>query len=143
MQIKLFVIPIGDNGTNQDDLNRFLRTHKVLELENHLVHNEKGSWWCFCVKFVEDQSLTTDRIKVDYKVLLDDKTFQTFSKLREIRKQIAIEDGIPAYAVFTDEELAGLAKLTDFTPKSMLTVKGIGDKKVERFAEKFINKFNS
>jgi len=40
--------------------------------------------------------------------------------------------------VFTDEELAGLAKLDSITEKTMLSVKGIGDKKVERFAKHFI-----
>ena len=39
---------------------------------------------------------------------------------------------------FTDEELAGLAKLDTITQKGMLLVKGIGDKKVERFAKHFI-----
>ncbi len=40
--------------------------------------------------------------------------------------------------VFTDEELAGLAKLDTITSKSMLSVKGIGEKKVERYAKYFI-----
>ncbi len=76
---------------------------------------------------------------MDYKQILDDATFQKFSKLREIRKKVAADEGIPAYAVFTDEELAGLAKLDIITQKNMLSVKGIGDKKVERFAKHFIN----
>ena len=74
---------------------------------------------------------------------LDDKTFQKFSKLREIRKKVAADEAIPAYAVFTDEELAGLAKLESITQKSMLSVKGIGDKKVERFAKYFITKIEN
>jgi superfamily II DNA helicase RecQ len=75
---------------------------------------------------------------VDYKHILDEPTFQKFSKLREIRKKVAAEEGIPAFAVFTDEELAGLAKLDAITEQSMLSVKGIGAKKVERYAKNFI-----
>ena len=74
-----------------------------------------------------------------YKHILDDATFEKFSKLREIRKKVAADEGIPAFAVFTDEELAGLARLDKITQKGMVSVKGIGDKKVERFAKHFIN----
>ncbi len=44
--------------------------------------------------------------------------------------------------VFTDEELAALAKLDELSHKKMLSIKGIGDKKVERFAERIISEFN-
>jgi len=42
--------------------------------------------------------------------------------------------------VFTDEELAELAKLEEITVKSMLGIKGIGEKKAERFAHYFMAK---
>jgi len=143
MQIKLFTIPIGDNNSSQDELNKFLRTHKILEVENHLMNNERGAVWCFCVKYIDEYTNAPDKIKIDYRQVLDEQTFSVFSKLREARKAIAIDEGIPAYAVFTDEELAGLAKLEKINIKTMQTVKGIGEKKVERFAEKFIIKINA
>jgi hypothetical protein len=31
MQIKLFTIPVSDTGTFSEELNRFLRSHKILE----------------------------------------------------------------------------------------------------------------
>ncbi|MCB0290737.1 MAG: HRDC domain-containing protein [Calditrichaeota bacterium] len=142
MQIKIFTIPIGDNGAMQEELNRFLRGNKILEIENHLVSNENGAYWCFCIRYLEKTAHPggyAKGSKVDYKHVLDDATFQKFSKLREIRKQVAADEGIPAFAVFTDEELAGLAKLEVITAKTMLSVKGIGDKKVERFSKYFIS----
>lgn len=141
MQIKLFTIPIGDSGTALEEMNRFLRGNKILEVENQLISNENGAYWCFCVRYIEKTSYpagSEQAKKVDYKQILDEATFQKFSKLREIRKKVAAEEGLPAFAVFTDEELAGLAKLDSITEKTMLSVKGIGDKKVERFAKHFI-----
>lgn len=141
MQIKLFTIPIGDNGTALEEMNRFLRTNKILEVQNQLISNENGAYWCFCVRYIEKafNPATDHPAKVDYKQVLDEATFKRFSRLREIRKKIAADESIPAYAVFTDEELAGLAKLDAVTPQSMLSVKGIGDKKVERFARYFMD----
>lgn len=143
MQIKLFTIPVGDNGTALEEMNRFLRTSKILEVDNQLISNEKGAYWCFCVRYIERtfNPPGNDKPKIDYRRVLDSETFKKFSKLREIRKQVAIDEGIPAYAVFTDEELAGLAKLDTITQTSMLSIKGIGDKKVERFSKHFINIF--
>ena len=141
MQIKLFTIPIGDSGAGQEELNRFLRGNKILEVENQFVSNENGAYWCFCVRYIEKGShpaIYEKTKKVDYKQVLDEATFKKFSRLREIRKKVAADEGVPAFAVFTDEELAGLAKLDAITRKTMLSVKGIGDKKVERFAKHFI-----
>lgn len=53
-----------------------------------------------------------------------------------------MEEAIPAFAIFTDEELAGLAKLNELTVSKMLTVKGIGEKKTERYGQKFIGSFD-
>ena len=145
MQIKLFTIPIGDSGTALDEMNRFLKINKILEVQNQLISNENGAYWCFCVRYIEKafNATSNNTAKVDYKQVLDESTFIKFSKLREIRKKVAADEGIPAFAVFTDEELAGLAKLNNITPKNMLSVKGIGDKKVERFAKYFINNSES
>lgn len=141
MQIKLFTIPIGESGAALDDMNRFLRGNKILEVQNHLISNDNGAYWCFCVRYIEQQAQTPSteqKPKVDYKLVLDDATFQKFSKLRAIRKKVAAEAGLPAFAVFTDQELAEMAKLETLTKKTMLSIQGIGDKKVERFAEHFI-----
>ena len=141
MQIKLFTIPAGDSGQAADEMNRFLRGNKILEVENHLIQNENGAYWCFCVRYIEKAFTRTSYTKsrVDYKQVLDDAAFKKFSRLREIRKKVAVNEGIPAFAVFTDEELAGLAKLDTITKDNMLSIKGIGDKKVARFSKYFIS----
>jgi hypothetical protein len=42
MQIKIFNVPLTDNGVLQDELNRFLAANRVLEVEQHFFQNEKG-----------------------------------------------------------------------------------------------------
>lgn len=133
------MVPAVDTGTFTEELNQFLRSHKILEVVQNIVNNGHGASWCFCVKYVESTAGIASRAgKVDYKEVLDAATFKVFSRLREIRKAIATEDGVPVYSVFVDEELAELAKMPEITPKTMLGVKGIGDKKVEKYAERLI-----
>lgn len=139
MQIKIFTIPILGGEALNEEMNVFLRTKKVLQTEHQLVSHALGVFWCFCVKFIDEQVEGKPQ-KVDYMKVLDEVTFKRFSRLREIRKQLSTAEGIPAYAIFTDEELAELAKIEDLTPASMRSVKGIGEKKVEKYGQHFIAK---
>ncbi|MCC5946344.1 MAG: HRDC domain-containing protein [Bernardetiaceae bacterium] len=142
MQIRLFTIPILGGELLTEDLNVFLRSKKILQTESHLIQEGNSTFWCFCIKYIEDTSAkraTLATRKVDYKEVLDAESFARFSQLREVRKKVAQEDAVPAYAVFTDEELAGLAKLENITFANMKSVSGIGQKKLEKYAKFFID----
>lgn len=140
MQIRLFTIPVGDSGSAQQEMNTFLRSNRILEVEQQLVQSGNGACWCFCVRYLEHSHPVTPEIraKVDYRQVLDEATFRKFTHLREIRKRVAAQEGVSAYVVFTDEELAELARLEEITVKTMLGIRGIGEKKVERFARYFL-----
>jgi superfamily II DNA helicase RecQ len=142
MQIKLFTIPVGDSGGALQEMNTFLTAHKILEVEQKLTCNENGAYWCFCIRYVEQalKVASESRQRVDYRKVLDEPTFRKFVHLREIRKNVAAAEGLSAFIVFTDEELAELAKLKEITVRSMLGIKGIGEKKAERFAHYFMAK---
>ena len=113
MQIQIFNVPLTDSGERLLEMNRFLSGNKVLEVEQRFFQNEKGGCWSFCVRYLPTVNgfQTASKEKVDYKLVLSEADFALFSRLREIRKQIAIADAVPSYAVFTDDELAGIAKL--------------------------------
>jgi superfamily II DNA helicase RecQ len=146
MQFKIFTIPVADDGTATEEMNRFLRGHKVLEVEQQLVSTKTGSHWHFCVKYLanaQTESKQQPISKIDYKEVLDEKTFTVFSILREVRKKIAEEDGLPVYAVFTNEELAGISALEPINIGAIKNVKGIGDKKTERFGKRLTEYYSS
>lgn len=142
MQIKVYTIPILGGELLIAEMNVFLRSKKILQTESHLIQEGGGAFWCFCIKYVEDVNIqerfNASLPKIDYKQLLGDVGFARFSKLRELRKKIAEEDAVPAYAVFTDEELSGLAKLEKITLANMKSIHGIGQKKVEKYGKFFI-----
>ena len=144
MQIQIFTIPIISNKEDLELLNRFLRSHKIIDVEQQLINTKQGDYWSFCIRYlvgaVSFQQST--KKKTDYKEKLDEKSFANFSILRECRKQIASQDAVPAYAVFTDEELAGIACMPEIVPAKMIAIKGIGDKKTERFANRIVDLYN-
>ena len=140
MQFKIFNIPIPESETSVEDMNRFLRGNRIVAVEKQLLSVGNITYWSFCIQYVTS-STTAEMIqgerkeKVDYKNVLEAPVFEVFSKLRVLRKQIAENDAVSAFAVFTDAELASIAKLETITPKTLLTINGIGDKRVEKYGK--------
>jgi len=145
MQIKLITIPASGNKATEEEMNRFLRGHRILDVSHEFVQNGMNSCWCFCIRYLESyvkvNNQGNQRNRVDYKEVLDEAAFKVFTRLRECRKRIALDEGIPAYAVFTDKEMAEVAKLEDLTAQGMIKVQGIGKNKVERFGKRMIEMF--
>lgn len=61
-----------------------------------------------------------------------------FDDLRILRHDLAAQSGVPAYVVFPDATLRGLAKCRPSSPAAMLRVKGIGEKKLADYGESFL-----
>lgn len=142
MNVKIFNLPLPSSQGAEDELNQFLRSHKVLQLDSEIVTSSGVPYWCFCVRYLP-QAPSARKAKIDYREVLDETTFQCFSKLRAIRKAVAQEDGVPAYAVFTDAELADIAKLPQITAEALKSIPGIGEKKLQRYGDFFIGKSDS
>ena len=62
-----------------------------------------------------------------------------FESLRALRKQIADKKHVPAYAVFGDRALRGMARQKPATPAEFLLVKGVGQTKCRQYAETFLD----
>ncbi len=152
MKIKLFTIPVFKYEEEEKELNEFLEAHQIKKIEKKFYQYNTGAFWCFIIEYSDGKEIkqpislaenNRKSGKIDYKATLSDKHFEIFSKLREVRREIAIKEAIPAYAVFTDAELAGIAALDILTEEQIRTVKGVGDKKAERFAKRIIDGFKS
>lgn len=63
---------------------------------------------------------------------------ELFDYLRALRKEIAARDHIPPYVVFSDATLRDMCRVQPETLDEMLTVKGIGELKLEKYGETFL-----
>ena len=145
MQIKIFSIPIGGDNSIVEEMNLFLRANKVIDIKKDLAMLDGSSCWTFCITYLQDNrqsAATTPKqgsgTKVDYKEVLEPAVFERFAALRKIRKQIAESDAVPAFAVFTDAELAEMAKPEELTLQTLQAIPGIGEKKVEKYGNAFV-----
>ena len=62
-----------------------------------------------------------------------------FAKLRKLRKAIADEGDIPPYVVFSDATLLEMADRLPVTAGELLTINGVGQRKLERFGTPFMS----
>lgn len=61
-----------------------------------------------------------------------------FELFRSLRKQIADEQGIPPYVVFSDRTLRDMAAHLPRSAEAMLTISGIGEVKLQRYGGQFL-----
>ena len=61
-----------------------------------------------------------------------------FAKLRKLRKSIADEENIPPYVVFNDSTLLEMAEQMPIRASELLSVNGVGQRKLERFGAPFM-----
>ncbi len=138
MQIKIFIIPIYGGEEELSEMNKFLRTQRISEVNKTFVAESGILCWSFCVTYLPKSVETEEKKgKIDYKNVLDEQTFARFSEMRNIRKELSNRDAIPSYAVFTDAELAEIAKLDVPNLQSIKNIPGIGQKKVEKYGRYF------
>ena len=141
-QYNTFFIPHGDAGIQQELLNVFLRSHRVLKVEKGVF----PEGWAFCVEWMDGTagggSLALPpyaREKVDYMKVLSPEAFARFSELRKRRRQLAEEDGVRPFIIMTDAQLAQLAKVEQPTVADLKKIDGFGEAKAEKYGERLLS----
>ena len=71
----------------------------------------------------------------------DNYSEKIFEDLRQLRRQIADTQKIPAYIVFSDATLKEMAKKRPQTNQQMLDISGVGQYKLEKYGQQFLNFF--
>ncbi|MCL2382350.1 MAG: HRDC domain-containing protein [Treponema sp.] len=142
LQYASFLLPLYPDSSEQEDLNRFLRRYRIVQTRKELVSTEGVSHWALLVEYLDTQAKGSSsepvKGKVDYKEILEAGDFSLFSKLREIRKKLAEENGLPVYAVCTNEQLAEMAKRRPANLSECMKIEGIGQGKAEKYVPAFL-----
>ena len=139
MQLRTFVLPIKNLSIPEGEMNAFLRSHRVLAVKKEFVPDGENSFWTFCVEYLDGVGggsappQLPGRPKVDYKEVLKPEEFEVFSRLRDWRKTVAEQEGVPVYVVFTNEQLAAMVKQRVSTKAALKEIEGVGEARVEKY----------
>ena len=132
-QIATFMIPVPGGDAAQEEMNAFLRSHRVLQIDKAFA----GNGWAFCVEWLDGAAAKGRdwrQGRIDYREVLDPGTFARFARLRERRKAIAQEDAVPPYMVMSDAQMAEAAKHETLRPEDLKAIEGFGEARMEKYA---------
>jgi len=141
MQIKIFTIPLSDTEVSEAEVNAFIRRHRILQIDRQFS-SEGGGYWTLFVEYMEGDP--SDKVPPanrrdhrDAAATLTEEQKEKYERLKAIRRTIATRESLPAYLVFTNEELALLAQLPVVSEETTKHVKGIAPKRLGDFAKYF------
>ncbi|SPS07960.1 DNA helicase RecQ [Latilactobacillus sakei] len=64
---------------------------------------------------------------------------ELFERLRELRRDLAEEQGVPPFVIFSDKTLYSMCEIMPTSLTEMLDVKGVGENKLEKYGELFLD----
>jgi superfamily II DNA helicase RecQ len=140
MRFHFVTVPTFGSSAAEEALNLFVASHRVLSVERQFVANGAQSAWAVCVTYEAGESTPVivgadgKKKPVDYRDLLSEHDFALFVKLRAMRKTTAEKEGVPPYAIFTNEHLAEIVRRRVTTRDALSKLAGVGDAKVERYS---------
>jgi superfamily II DNA helicase RecQ len=136
MQYKIFqyFMPGSDS---LEELNAFLRSHRISSIEKHFTTETSRSLLIFVVEYVDSldppSAFHAKGSKTDYRRELSPEQYEVFSRLRDIRKEIAEKEGVPLYNIFTNAQLAEVVLRNCVTLEDLRAIPGLGHSRIEKY----------
>ncbi len=98
----------------------------------------------FKVELAQFVDLAKKKVEKPVKNAVDISAYneELFSQLKSWRLRIAKEKKVPPYVIFNDRTLKGIAASVPKTKMSLLTVNGVGEKKLEDYGESVLELTN-
>lgn len=150
MKHKFFIIPAKDPTQAEAELNTFYAQHRVTGVEKQFIADGANSFWSVCLTWVDNEgalgNTTINRSskgKIDYKEVLSEEEFIVYAQLRDIRKGLAERDGVPPYAIFTNDQLAKMVKQRVSSKAGLLELDGVGQARVDKYGDTVLTCLNS
>ena len=150
MKYRFFKIPVQEPEAQTEELNRLLGQYRILSVDRHLVVDGERSFWALSVCYADTETAPGtpgaaargDKPKVDYREVLNQQDFAVFAALRSLRKELSQREGVPAYALFTNEQLAAMVQGRVRSAAALGEIEGVGKARVDKYAAAFLAVLN-
>lgn len=153
--LHFFIVPALTPQAAQAELNAFLQQNRVVHVEKQWVADAAASFWSLCVTVVDGPGPLPANLrapgqgarggggtagggKIDYREVLNEADFTVFAELRNLRASIAQAEGVPPYALFSNEQLASMVRQRVATAEQLRAIDGVGEARVAKYAERFL-----
>jgi superfamily II DNA helicase RecQ len=146
MAVRFFTVPVHDSAAAEAELNALLARYRIVAVERRFVDQGVQSFWAICVDYIvsnkDASSAPVQRERIDYKEKLSAEQFKQFAQLRDLRKDLAQAEGVPVYAIFTNEQLAKMVVDRTITQTALAQIDGVGAARVEKYGKPFLKRLS-
>ena len=159
MRVQLFSVPFNaQRGAFEDEaMQAFMQDHAVTGVTEHFFMQGDQPWVLFTLRYNAEavgllaststpQSATKPALvkekagqKEPWREALSDKDLPLFEHLRQWRRQVAAEHGVPPYVVFTNAHLAQLVTERPSSLAGLAKINGIGKAKIDKYGQNVLD----
>ena len=146
MPFASFCIEIPDGHDMLAELNQFLAGHQVISKQQHLVTREGIPYMLVWLEYVAAKGegaakgIAAGRGQEhrDVWFSLNSKEKEHFEALRDLRNQVAQEEQVKPFVIFTNDQLGEMVKRQVTTLAGLKGIPEIGKGRLEKYGERFL-----
>ncbi len=113
-------------------IKKFKEREKISTTKKHKTPFKKDSF-----------SASTESSSTDSTATNSSHNSALFEALRQLRLQIAKEESVPPYIVFTDRTLIDMCSKLPQNEDEMLNVSGVGQNKLKKYGQRFLQEISA
>ena len=113
-------------------IKKFKEKEKISTTKKHKTPFKKDSF-----------SASTESSSTDSTATNSSHNSALFEALRQLRLQIAKEESVPPYIVFTDRTLIDMCSKLPQNEDEMLNVSGVGQNKLKKYGQRFLQEISA
>ena len=145
-QFKFFMIPVKNVQTIEEQINTFLASAKIVNIEKDFHPAGEKSFWYMSVEYLKGKITPVEinkpdisfKKRPDYREILPPEEFEVFAKLREWRKSESEKTGVQLYNIFKNEQLSQIVTQKITSKTKLAEISGIGNARVTNYGDAVI-----
>ncbi|MBQ9368497.1 MAG: HRDC domain-containing protein [Victivallales bacterium] len=142
MAFEIFCVELPNGGDSLERVNKFMATHVIVSKQQHLVSRDGIPYMMFCLEYVQNGTTATaapnSEAKADVWSSLDSTQREQFNRLRDLRNQLAEQEHVKPFVVFTNDQLGEMVKGRVTTLEAMKGIRDVGKARLEKFAPQLL-----
>ncbi len=150
---KTFTVPIPSDGVSEENLNRFLKSKRIIWVQHRLIEHPKVPLYSFLIEYAEDETVaapvrgtassgakhsknpSTEEVASSIEVK---ERRDAFWRMVQTRKEMAQRLDQSAYTIMTNAQLKSIALLDDVKLSDLKRVKGVGAATAEKYGAEIL-----
>lgn len=142
MAFEIFCVELPNGGDSLERVNKFMATHVIVSKQQHLMTRDGIPYMMFCLEYIQGgggaSSTPTSEARADVWNSLTSSEREHFIKLKDLRNQLAEQEHVKPFVIFTNDQLGEMVKGHVTTLEGMKGIHDMGKSRLEKYAPRLL-----